>query len=254
MTETITATTIEPDATRSAIFLHPTEILMRLIVALLAPMFLSVSGGDIATARMAAAETVNAYRAQSQADLVAIAQIVAFGFAALGSLSLSMQDNISVTMALRLRGNANACSRSAEQNRRALSQARGDGTAPESIPNEEDVAEAQVIASVAAVQARVAETQARLQAVAPSVVHTPRPAPAPNLTRDQQRQAAWAAAAAHVAAEYTADLPNMPPAERRAATIRAAALSSCAHDLLSDAATPRLRPGDLAAMMRPNAV
>jgi hypothetical protein len=83
-------------------------------------MFLDVSGGDIGFARAAALETVNAYRTRNAADLVSIAQIVAFDLAALGSLSLSMADNLSLSVTLRLRGNANALNRSAEHNRRAL--------------------------------------------------------------------------------------------------------------------------------------
>jgi hypothetical protein len=47
---------------------------------------------------MAAIGTVNAYRARNHADLIAIAQIIAFGPAALGSLSLSMADDISLSM------------------------------------------------------------------------------------------------------------------------------------------------------------
>jgi hypothetical protein len=107
----MTQTPTEPPpqaATRSDSPLHPSDILMSLIVALLAPMFLSVTGGDIAYVRMAAIGTVNAYRIRKQADLIAIAQIIGFGLAALGSLSLSMADDISLSMTLRLRGNARA--------------------------------------------------------------------------------------------------------------------------------------------------
>ncbi|MDR3533150.1 MAG: hypothetical protein P4L90_21655, partial [Rhodopila sp.] len=92
MTETTISTEV---TTGSDLPLHPSDILSNLIVAFLAPMFLGVSAGDIGFARLAAIETVNAYQARNQADLVAIAQIIGFGLAALGSLSLSMADNIS---------------------------------------------------------------------------------------------------------------------------------------------------------------
>ena len=49
-------------------------------------------------------------------------------------------------------------------------------------------------------------------------------------------------------------LPHLPPAERRRATLRAAALSGCAHELLSGNTGPRPQPGDLTAIMRPNPV
>ena len=115
MTET--TTTIEPQAAAS---IHPADILLQFIVTLLAPMFLTASCGDIGFARLAATHTIEAYRARNPADLVAVAQILAFGLAALGSLSMSMADGISMSMTLRLRGNANACNRSAQQNRGAL--------------------------------------------------------------------------------------------------------------------------------------
>jgi hypothetical protein len=262
MTETTIHT--EPETTGPAIPVHPTDILMSLIIALLAPMFLAVSGGNINYARMAAIETVNAYRIRNNADLLLVAQIVAFGFAALGSLSLAMADNLSLSMTLRLRTNANACHRSAEQNRRALNANAPDtATTPFEPPAEpdEDLNEAAVIAGVAAAQERAAETQARMQTEAPPIAHPAIPAQtlaapqtiAAPMTAEQQWRSMWASAAVDVAAEFTADLPNLPPAERKAATMRAAALSSSANQLLSGAVAPRLRPGDLNALLRPSA-
>src|SRR5882757_7998874 len=113
----MTETTIEPTTE----FPHgPFGVLTTLIITLLAPTFLGVCHGDIGLARSAAIETVNAYRARTQRDLIAAAQIIDFGLAALSSLSLSMAGDVSASMALRLRANANACNRAAEQNRRVL--------------------------------------------------------------------------------------------------------------------------------------
>src|ERR1700722_13434922 len=108
----------------------PADILMNFIVTLLAPMFLTASGGDIGFASMAVLEAVNSYRVRTLGDLIAVAQVVAYGLAALGSLSLSMDDGIALPMILRLRGNANACTRSAEQNRRALEKTHSDDRQP----------------------------------------------------------------------------------------------------------------------------
>ncbi|HEY0184289.1 MAG TPA: hypothetical protein VGC09_15875 [Rhodopila sp.] len=102
------------------------EVLMPLIVSLLAPMFLAASGGDGGLARQAALAAVDAYGARSHAELIASAQIVAFGLAALESLGRAMRGDVSPGMALRLRGNANALNRSAEQNRRAVREGRLD--------------------------------------------------------------------------------------------------------------------------------
>src|ERR1700733_10588796 len=103
MSETTTAT--EAPNLR----LHPADVLMCLLATLLAPMFVCATAGDIVLARMAAIETINDYRTRNHADLIAVAQIIGYGLAALGSLSLSMADDISLSMTLRLRGNANAC-------------------------------------------------------------------------------------------------------------------------------------------------
>jgi hypothetical protein len=293
---------LEIQPTHAGADLTLADILMHLVAIHLAPMFLCVTGGDIDHARMAAIETVNAYRAQTHADLIAIAQIVAFGLGALGSLSLAMDDDISVGMTLRLRGNANACNRSAEQNRRALRQHRLETGSIEHARREcapepgQDAYEAEVIANVAATRQLVAETQAQMQAgnqaQPPAAPKAPAPAPAaaalniPTVaippvamppvaiptgniptgnipttvisgkalispafpgpgTTEQQWQGIWAAAMADVAAEYTADIPNLSPKQRRAASLRAAALTSCANDLLTGNHAPGPRPGGL---------
>ena len=101
-----------------------TNVLLTLVISLLTPMFLGVTEGDLTLARIAAAETINDYRAETRSDLIAIAQIIGFGLAALASLSQSMADETDIALALRLRGNANALNRSAEQNRRALAAAQ----------------------------------------------------------------------------------------------------------------------------------
>ncbi len=59
----------------------PPDLLLRLVITLLAPMFLGVSDGNVHFARMAAIETVRDYRARNNADLIAVAQIIAFGLA-----------------------------------------------------------------------------------------------------------------------------------------------------------------------------
>ncbi|MGD0108005.1 MAG: hypothetical protein ABSC06_28820, partial [Rhodopila sp.] len=280
---------------------HPANILLNLIAILLAPMFLGASGGDIAFARMAAIETVNAYRTRNRADLIAVAQIIAFGLAALGSLSLSMVDDISLSMTLRLRNNANALSRSADQNRRAIRKSRSE-TADIAQPPVDADYEAAVIAAVADSQKRVADsqkrvsdsqkqvatsqqqpadpqqqpadpqqqaaasqkqaaasqqqtgdsqnrvadTQPRLQDPDPAPIPASAPAeppaiPAADMT-DREKNALWAAAMAEVAQEYTASLPQLPAAERRAASLRAAALGSTASHLLSGLPVPIPRP------------
>ena len=192
--------------------LTASDVLINLISSFLTPMFLIASNGDLRLAEMAALQTIDAYRVQNKADIVTIAQIVAFGLAALGSLGLSMNDDLSLSLILRLRGNANACNRSAEQLRRALRESHEAPPAREYPPQD-----------------------------APQPPPTEAPAPAqpqpttPPVTPEQQRRAAWAAAFTEVAAEFTAELPNLPPEEQWAASIKADALNSSASALLSGA-------------------
>ena len=253
---TQTTTSPEPATTPGR---RPADILMNVIAALLAPMFLGVTGGDVALARMAAVETVNAYRAQNLADLIAIAQIIAYGLAALGSLSLSMADDISLSMTLRLRGNANALNRSAEQNRRVIRENRGDEPMPRhptmaaefetpAMIAEDDIqTETEAFLDDKAAQMLAAETMARLQAPpertkAPTPVPVAAPAIAPTAS-EKRHQEMWAIAMVKESGEIIDSIPNLPPAERNAASIRAAALSSTAHQLLMGGGSPSVSFG-----------
>jgi hypothetical protein len=245
MTEPTTTPLHDPG---SAIAVPATNILLTLVVTLLAPMFIGVCAGDIALARAAALETITDYRAQNHASLLAVAQIIACGLAALGSLSLSMEDDISLSMTLRLRGNAVALNRAAEQNRRAHKQGLDDTAQPAPMTEtgmaalqDQNINEDEVIAGVIATQKRVAEAQNRLwpssaqpdplSAAAPSV-------DAPLTDEQRQIQAMWASAMADVAGEVTAGLANLPPAERRAASLQAAALTNASNTLLSGVHVP----------------
>jgi hypothetical protein len=212
--------------------------LMNLIITLLAPIFLGVTAGDISLARMAAAETVNDYRARNQADLIAIAQIIAFGLAALGSLSLSMDDDMSLSMALRLRGNAVALNRSAGQNRRLFN--RSDPAPLPAIPVEDK--EPARFPRPPAEQPTVSQPNPQAQNQVP-------PAPTP---ADKHHPEMRAIAMVKEATALTASIANLSPAERPAATMRAAMLSSTAHDLLYGSSDPPLSHGALNGHTRPD--
>jgi hypothetical protein len=217
---------------------RPYDILLNLIVILLTPMFLGVTAGDAGLARLAALQTVNDYRARNHADLIAVAQIVAFGLAAVGSLSLSLADDISMSMALRLRGNAIACNRAAERNRLKLlkAQAEEPRQAEDEPPPPPDM-----FLSAAAEQLLAAEAQARLeQTISPIPVPTPAATRTPAEKRHQQM---WAIAIAKESSDIAASLSQLPPAEREAAEMRVALLGSTAHDLIYGAPVPMPEPG-----------
>jgi hypothetical protein len=269
MTETITS--FEP-IPASNLSVAPSDILLHLVVTLLAPMFVMASGGDILFARMAALETVSSYRARNPADLIAIAQIIACGLTALGSLGLSMADDLSLSMTLRLRSSAVALNRVAERNRRVLQESSADTARPAGSQQTagDDFDATMAAADVAAMQPRPTATRApqvpasytpashapasHATAAAGAVPPPAAPISAASVTAERQVQAMWATAMTEVAGEFTASLPHLPPAARKMATVRAAALNSSAHALLSGTIPPRLGPGDLTAIMRSNPV
>jgi hypothetical protein len=260
ITTTRTAPAYQADA-GPVIPIHPSDVLMNLIVTLLAPMFIGAAGGDIGFARMAAIETVNAYRTRNPADLISIALIIAYGLAALGSLSLSMADNLSLAMTLRLRGNASALTRSAELNRCALEKTREGNATSHHLANEpesrtaatadDDLDEAALLAGVTAVRKLAAETTAQLRAEnqAMPIARTEVPA-----ARGPGNQTLWANAMLKEAENLCADLNNLPPEERRQASFRVATLTTTASGLLAAVAAVPLNAAIGPAGMPPVSV
>jgi hypothetical protein len=205
------------------------NLLLELVLVLLTPMFLCVSGGDIPAARQAALETLNAYGARSVLGLIIAAKIIAYELAALASLSQSLADDIPPPLALRFRGNATSLDRSAERNRQALERQRLPAGA-------ERLTEDKAAAAVAAAQKRVQQAVASLRPAAQT------DAAAQVRMSDAERRTAWAQAMAHVAAEFTADLEQLPPAERAKEMMRIEALTESASALVAGIAPPAGNP------------
>jgi hypothetical protein len=233
----------EPDApVRSA------QVVINLIATLLAPMFLTAAGGDLNYARIVAAETIDSYRAESLAELIIAAKIVAFGLAALGSLGLSMRDDLPAAMILRLRANAAACDRAEHRCHSLLKQSRTDqkvapDPSPASPPDPEPLPdEATLLAAAVETQNRTADHLSLLSALASSVP----------TDEEQQNLAAWATSAAEIVAENAASLASLSPEQRRDATIWIEALNAAANDFLAGNVPSRLKPGDLPWMMPPS--
>ena len=253
---------------------HPADVLINVIVTLLTPMFCIGANGNLALARMAATETIGGYRIRGLADVIAAGQIVAFGIAALGSLGLSMAEDNTVAKTLRLRGNANALSRSAKQNRRALIQPITAAAPPstDAMPAAGDTAhdpayEAAVLARVETTGQRVAAARGRrpyssesAPTTQPAVTQTAAP-PAPSAITaaappagplsPKDHQTLWAAAMSDVAKEYTDSIPGLPPPQRKLALRRAAILSSTADTLLCSHIAPQPLPDHLASLLQP---
>jgi hypothetical protein len=215
------------------------NLVLELILIFLTPMFLYVSDGDLPRARQAAVETLNAYGARSVVGVVIAAKIIAYEIAALASLTQSLADDISPQLALRFRGNANSLDRSADRNRQLLEQQRTPAGA-------ERLTEENAAAAVAEAQQRVQQAVASLrppvqpvgQPAAQFATQPPTaPMPQPR-TSDEQRRTAWADAMAHVAAEFTADLDKLPPAERAKEMMRIRALTESASALVAGITSP----------------
>ncbi len=237
---------------------HP-DVLMHLIAASLMPIFSTVTDGDPVRAQAAVIETINAYGPNNPADLLPIAQIIAFGLAVLSSISLSMAENIPIPLILRLRGNAASLNRGAEQCRHALSEptlpdvdpyppaelaeagrwideavhveiararqpAAGDHEA-QNIPQDDPPTMGAALDALAAEsRRRIDEAEAALAAPSP---HQVRPVPRP------AEHSAWANAMAGVA-------PGSPTSRPPGPGIRAAALASAANHLMTSA--PAISP------------
>src|SRR5208282_2056563 len=89
---------------------HPSYLLMEYILAVLAPLLIAGSISDLRLARLAAMEAIAAYKARGEEELMTIAQIAGFAIAALDNLRLSAAPELSVSLKLKLRGNAAALS------------------------------------------------------------------------------------------------------------------------------------------------
>jgi hypothetical protein len=90
------------------------------ILAFLAPVFLGAATGDIGAAQEAASAMLASYNPRTNRELRFAALSIAFAFGALETLSKAAGPELALNQVLRLRGNANALNRSAQQNESRL--------------------------------------------------------------------------------------------------------------------------------------
>jgi hypothetical protein len=181
-----------------------TDRLMPFLLAVLTPFLTAAGIPDPDLARQAATETIQAYKANSQDQLVTIAQIVAFAFASLENLRLSAPQDLSLSMKLKLRSNANALNRASQTATTTLEIQRA--KAKTAIPAQDQ--------------------------------QTPEPAPTKPATHPSNTDQSWAAAMTDIAKEFTAELPSLTPAERRTHLTRITALTKIATMLGKGEAPP----------------
>jgi hypothetical protein len=230
-----------------------TSLSMNLVIAFLTPMLLAAAGGDRDQAAAMAVETVNAYNARTPADLMLVGEGIALGLGVLSSMGLSMAENIPINQILRLRGNAASLHRAADQCRRAV--ARPESTAFNAEPRQEPAEAAQTPSTEeapfldpldfpgapAAIQAAFAsllsDAERRIAEAAPATKPTSAPDPAP-MSEEEYYRLCRAAGMTDPANDASAQMPNLPPAERIPTSMRAAALSTTASHLIGNTAPP----------------
>lgn len=101
----------------------------------LSPFFMEAAEGDPTQAKAAAEAMVAGFSPGTTEDLLLAAQTVVYGLAGLDSLRRSAADpDLPASTHLRLRGNANAMHRSAQQCRNALDLRRRQAASPALIP------------------------------------------------------------------------------------------------------------------------
>jgi hypothetical protein len=196
-----------------------TDFMLGFVLSLLTPFLAAGSITDPALIHLAAAETIAAYNApspdRSSPDpdraspdrLIGIAQAVAFALTSVDNLRLSLPPDLSLSMKLKLRGNANALQRSSQ---RAI---------PTRDAQPQDTEPPDPTAILATLETATSEVQ-RAQAAPPTHPST-----------DRQIDLNWASTMTDIAAEFTTELAQMPPAQRRTHHARIGALSTIASTL-----------------------
>jgi hypothetical protein len=216
-----------------------TGFLTTVIISALAPVFFSATGGDIPLARMAVGEIINEHRARNRVDLIAVGQIIANGLAALGSLGQSMNEEVPLPMALRLRTNAISLNRTVEHNRRLRKQNQASdavdlGTDTYTEPPEEP----EILLQDDGAELPATQAASHLTAQAEQ--------PAEPATLEERRQKrTQALAMIKEASDLSASLRTLPPPEREHAEYRVTMLGRSVRELLTgEKLPPLLQPGN----------
>ena len=219
---------------------QPAHSLMPFLLAVLTPFLVAGGIPDPGLARLAAIETILAYKAAGNDQLMTTAQIVTFAFASLENLRLSAPPDLSLSMKLKLRGSATALNRASHQAAATLGHQRAD--TPSTTEPERDPAEIHALLETAKTLIKQAQATEPATPPAPNPPEaTPLPrtredANEPNHARQSNVPRAapakgdtfWAGAMTNIADEYTAELPNLSPGQRQTHLARIGALSKIA--------------------------
>jgi hypothetical protein len=221
--------------------------LMEFILTLLTPFLMTGGITDIHLARLAANEAIAAYTGETPTQLITIGQILAFALTALDNLRLSLPPDLSLSMKLKLRGNANALNRSARDQTQRLDRAK-----IAAAPPHPSIAEQAAMAAWDDIETGI-ETEAEIGPqpstnppepapnAHPPENHPPEnhqpaaatsaPAPTTPATAKQQNSLHWANAMRTAATRLRAKTPHVPPAQQKTNMLWVDVLTGVASDL-----------------------
>jgi len=173
---------------------HPATItasVFEKILAFLTPLFVGAQTIDIGVARESASGMLASYGARTNRELRFAALSIAFGFGALEALSRAANPELALNEVLRLRGNANALNRAAQQNETRLEKLQKQ---PPAVIDAENAVEATEDAPADALPASsatadlLAYARSTLKSMMGAAVSTaPAPVEAVALSRQQRR-------------------------------------------------------------------
>jgi hypothetical protein len=164
-----------------------TAALFEKILAFLTPLFLVAATSDPDEARQAAGAILGSYRARTDRELRFAALSIAFGFGALDALSRSADPALLLNQVLRLRGNANALNRAAQQNETRLEKLQKQPPLAEEAPA--DTAQDVLPASSATADLLAFARSKQKSMMGGATPAAPAPAPIVPLSRQQRRDA-----------------------------------------------------------------
>jgi hypothetical protein len=138
------------------VFDNPSVLIRNALVTLLIPLFLESTGNNPQYARLAAQELLTSCGARSPMEWLFTALSFAFGTAALVAITQPIPEDVSPSLALRIRANANALNRSAERCRVVVEQSVARPRPRQLDPQEEEALLAETARVVAMTSGRTA--------------------------------------------------------------------------------------------------
>jgi hypothetical protein len=219
----------------------PEDLFLTVIVALLTPMFIPLTG-DLDRAQLAATAAVRQLQATSGAHLLTIAQFLALNVAVTNTLCLAMNDELDPILAVRLQNSAAALFRCQDKVLRIIDSKPVRPPAPPPEPQDAEDAEAEhQIRLAQRLQGVVKKMSAEHEATGGPLTHPHPSKPGETITVDPK-----SLKTIHTYAQAAEACINDPAewahGSRKEANSRAKLLNSCAYDVLLG------KPVDLAAL------